>query len=283
MRYAVFRGLKVKVTRRQVLAIVLVFGFLIGLGLPLLQSTEGQTESLTVDKDYWLQLATNAWNYFQPGVGVDPVTGLHSAGLSYPYFTDWDLGNYIQAIIDVNELGILGSSGAWGSDARFNKILTFLETRSLDSNGVPYVTYQSANGTPYGNDTQGCTDAGELLMSLNDLRIFRPDLASAINYIVYNRTNYAPLEQEVDALASSTSIEDFHTASGFACFWPSQFSYMATNILNNILTAPTVTTYGEKLPVSSLMCEPLLLSIFNLPPNADLEKVADFSYLAQDA
>ena len=283
MRYVVFRGLKARANRKQVLAIVLIFGFLIGLALPFLPSIEGQTDGLTVDKDYWLQLATNAWNYFQPGVGVDPVTGLHSSGLSYPYFTDWDLGNYIQAIIDVNELGILSSSGTWGSDARFNKILTFLETRSLGSNAVPYATYQSADGTPYGNVTQVCTDAGELLMSLNNLRIFRPDLAGAINYIVYNRTNYAPLKQEVDALASSTDIGDFHTASGFACFWPIQFSSLATNILNNILTAPTVTTYGAKLPVSSLMCEPLLLSVFNLPPNADLEKVADLSYLAQDA
>src|SRR3990172_6498502 len=67
---------------------------------------------------YWLDLADTAWNYFQPGKGVDATTGLHQASLDWPYFTDWDLGLYIQTIIDAAKVGILSSEGAWGANAR---------------------------------------------------------------------------------------------------------------------------------------------------------------------
>jgi len=228
-------------------------------------------------------LANNAWKYFQPGVSVDSTTGLHSAGLGYPYFTDWDLGVYIQSIIAANQLGILSRSGSWGADARFNKILTFLQTRQLSSNGLPYVWYQSADGNPQVTDEQNAADTGELLVALNNLRVFRPDLADAINNIVYNRTNYAPLEQNVDGLTNSKNLYDYYVASGFAGFWPSRFSSLASSILDNIVSAPTVSTYGVSLPVSKLMCEPMLLSVFNLAPNAKLNGLADLVYLAHEA
>ena len=183
--------------------------------------TEGQQGSLVVDRAYWLGLANNAWKYFQPGVGVDSTTGLHSAGLGFPYFTDWDLGVYIQSIIDVNRLGILSTGGTWGADARFNKILAFLQTRQLTSNGLPYAWYQSVNGNPNGTEVQNAADTGELLVALDNLRVFRPDLAVTINNIVYNRTNYAPLQQAVDALTNSKNLYDYYVASGFAAFWPS--------------------------------------------------------------
>ena len=139
------------------------------------------------DRAHWLGLANNAWRYFQPGVGVDSKTGLHSSAWGWPYFTDWDLGVYIQAVVDANRLGIFGNDGTWGANARFDKILTFLETRELTS--------------------------------------------------IVNRTNYAPVEQEVDALKNSKNLYDYYVASGFAAFWPSRFSSLASPILNNILTA----------------------------------------------
>ena len=40
-----------------------------------------------------------------------------------------------------------------------------------------------------------------------------------------------------------------------------------SSILNNIVSAPTVSTYGVSLPTSKLTCEPLLLSVFNLASN----------------
>ena len=104
-----------KVKAKRVVGVFLIFLFLCGFGQLFVPVTEGQQSSLVVDRAYWLRLANNAWNYFQPGVGVDSTTGLHSAGLGYPYFTDWDLGVYIQAIIDVNQLGILSNKWHLGS------------------------------------------------------------------------------------------------------------------------------------------------------------------------
>jgi hypothetical protein len=273
----------VKVKAKRVVAFFLIFVFLFGIAQMFVPVTKGQQGSLVVDQSYWLRLANNAWNYFQPGVSVDSTTGLHSAALDYPYFTDWDLGVYIQSIIDVNQLGILNANGSWGADARFNKILTFLQTRQLTSNGLPYVWYQSANGNPHVTDEQNAADAGELLVALNNLRVFRSDLADAINNIVFTRTNYAPLEQAVDSLTNSTNLYDYYVASGFAGFWPSRFSSLASSILNNIVSAPTVSTYGISLPTSKLTCEPLLLSAFNLAPNTKLDGLAEQVNLASAA
>jgi hypothetical protein len=100
----------------------------------------------------------------------------------------------------------LSASGTWGADARVNKILTFLQTRQLNSNGLPYAWYQSENGNPYGTKIQNAADSEQLLVALNNLRFFRPELADTINNIVYNRTNYAPLEQAVDGLTNSKNI-----------------------------------------------------------------------------
>jgi hypothetical protein len=272
----------VKIKAKRVVGVFLIFLFLFGSAQLFFPVTEGQQSSLLIDREYWLRLATDAWKYYQPGVGVDSTSGLHSASLGYPYFTDWDLGIYIQAIIDANQLGILSSSGSWGADARFNKILTFLQTRQLSTDGLPYAWYQSANGKPYTTEVQNAADSGELLVALNNLRVFRSDLAEAINNIVFNRTNYATLEQAVDSLSNSKNIYDYYVTSGFASFWPSRFSNLATSILNNIASAPTVSTYGVPLPISKLTWEPLLLSIFNLAPNAKLDDLALRMYLAHE-
>ena len=141
----------------NVVSIFIIFIFLLGNAQNIFPITAGQQANLVVDRSYWLRLANNAWKYYQPGVGVDSTTGLHSAGLGFNDFTDWDLGVYIQATIDANKLGILDTGGSWGADARFNKILTFLKTRQLTSDGQPYCWYKSTDGTPSGNDhAVGC-------------------------------------------------------------------------------------------------------------------------------
>ena len=66
----------------------------------------------------WKTVAANAWQYFQPGNGVDRSTGLPKASLFFPYFTDWDLGVYIQAIIDANKTGLIGYDGDWGLNSQ---------------------------------------------------------------------------------------------------------------------------------------------------------------------
>ena len=130
---------------------------------------------------------------------------------------------------------------------------------------------------------QWAADTGELLVALNNLRVFSPNLAETINYIVYNRTNYTRLQQNVDDLTYSRNIYDYYIANGFAGFWPSRFSTLATTILNNIVSATTVSTYNVILPISKLTWEPLLLSIFNLPNNTKLNGLAKQVYLAHEA
>ncbi len=233
---------------------------------------------------YWLTLATNAWQYFQVGNNVNSATGLHASGQGYPYFTDWDLGVYIQAIIDADKLGIISDNGTYGADWRFNKILTFLGTRPLTSDGQPYDRYCTANGQNEDDSAQVATDAGNLLVALNNLKDYRPDLASTIDYIVYNRTNYEPEREAVSAVAGSVDIYDYYVACGFADFWPSQFSSEANTILNNIVNAPTVETYGVALPEAKITSEPLLLSIFNFQqPDSRLLNLSKQVYLAEEA
>jgi hypothetical protein len=272
-----------KVKAKRVVGVFLILLFLCGLGQFFVPVTEGQQSNLVVDRAFWVNLANNAWRYYQPGVGVDSKTGLHSSAWGWPYFTDWDLGVYIQAVIDANQLGILSNDGNWGANARFDKILTFLETRQLTSDRLPYSWYKAADGNMYVDETQNAADAGELLVSLNNLKIHKPDLANDINNIVYNRTNYAPLQTAVDALKNSKNLYDYYVASGFAGFWPSRFSSLTTIILNNILSAPTVMTYGVTLPKAKINCEPLFLSVFNLSPSAKLDSIADIAYLAHEA
>jgi hypothetical protein len=102
-------GIKVKASRKHALAIILILEFSVMIAQPLMLPAQAQSKNLTVDETYWLHLAKNAWNYFQPGAGVDPTTGLHESGIDYPYFTDWDLGVYIETVIDANKLGILST------------------------------------------------------------------------------------------------------------------------------------------------------------------------------
>ena len=135
----------------------------------------------------WQTVAANAWQYFQPGNGVDAKTGLPKASLGFPYFTDWDLGVYIQAIIDANKTGLIGFDGDWGSNARINKVLTFLETRELNNASYPYWFYQASDGKDYhaasdlANSNVDIVDSGRLFVALNNLKTFNNSLASRIN------------------------------------------------------------------------------------------------------
>ena len=57
-------------------------------------------------------MADNAWAYFSTGIGVDSTTGLpYAGGAGFKAFTDWDLGAYIQAVIDAQEIGMINSTG----------------------------------------------------------------------------------------------------------------------------------------------------------------------------
>lgn len=235
-------------------------------------------------KAYWRTVAKKAWDYFQVGKGVDATTGLHMASIGWPHFTEWDLGVYIQAIIDARKIGILSSDGPWGADARIEKILTFMENREISSNGLPYAWYTSDTGLPYGENPTGAIDVGKFLVALGNLKLFRPDLAERINQLVYERYNYSSLWDIVEGFAVFPGMYEYYVARGFAVFWPDKFSNVSESILDSIFSAPTVETpEGVELPKSKILSDPLLYSIFEIGPNSRVTELGERIYLAQEA
>ena len=245
----------------------------------------------------WQTVAANAWAYFQPDNGVDRNTGLPKASLGFPYFTDWDLGVYIQAIIDANRTGLIGYNGDWGANARIDKVLTFLETRELNSTtNYPYWFYQASDGKDYHASSDLATgivdpvDTARLFVALNNLKTFYPNLATRINNFVYNvnntRSNYAVLVPGVvNDCKTAISVYTYYCASGFASFWPNDLAGATDMVLNNIAKVPTTTngTYGVPLPEATISCEPLLCSVFELNNNTQLNALAKQVYLAHEA
>ncbi len=270
---------KVKYAAAVCLAILVLFGA----AQVFLFTSNGHEKSDVNNEAYWLELAENAWAYYQPGKGLNTQMGLHSAGLGWHYFTDWDLGLYIQAIIDVEQLGILNRDGAWGADDRFDKILNFLETRELTSIGLPYILYDSENGAKYGDQQANACDTGKLLVALHNLKVHRPSLATRIDFIVYNRTNYEPFMNGWDTLVSRLSIYDYYVTRGYGFFWPANFTTVSETFLNSIASAPPLETYGVTVPKASLASEVLLHSIFELEPNSKVLNLTQQIYSAHEA
>jgi hypothetical protein len=248
----------------------------------------------TINSTVWMQVAANAWQYFQPGVGVDSNTGLPYAGgaTGFHYFTDWDLGVYIQAVIDANKTGLIGNDGAWGSSARLEKVVRFLETREVNATtGYPFWFYDATTGLDYhalsdlSTDTVDVVDTGRLFVALNNLRVFDSSLATRINNIVYNRSNYTALVSSIASSASSNSIYAYYFDSGFASFWP-QLASVPGKILGNIVNSGNVTSpYGNvSLPNAAITGDPLLCSVFELNNNdSRLLALSKQVYLAHEA
>jgi hypothetical protein len=246
--------------------------------------------SREIDTEVWRDVASNAWAYFQPGIGVDSKTGLPYAGASdFKGFTDWDLGVYVQSVIDAQKIGLITTDGDWGSNQRIEKVMHFLETRPLnESTNFPFWFYDATNAQDYHQLSDKVTnpvdgaDTGRLLLALDNIKNFQPSIASRINYVVYNRTDYTSLLSGVTS--SDTNIYAYYIYSGYAAFWPSQVGNVPSEILTNIASKPKVTTYGVSLPNIPLTCEPLLCSIFEL--NRTDSRLTDLMgqvYLAHEA
>jgi len=250
-----------------------------------------------INSTIWREVAANAWAYFQPGVGVDNITGLPyaSTGGLFKAFTDWDLGSYIEAIVDAQQIGLINSTGAWGSDARLDKVFTFLETRPLNTTTEwPFWFYNSTDGqgfmtnTTYASDGLDITDTGALFVALNNLITYNASWKQPVDNFVYNvynnRSNYADLVTGLQAYVNSNSIYGYLIVSGFACFWPQQLDNIPNQIMINIDNSPTITTFNVTLPDVPITCEPLLLSIFELKNNdTRLMNLMNQVYLAQEA
>ena len=249
----------------------------------------------TIDRTVWTAVATVAWQYFQNSVeGVNYNTGLpHAGGYYCPQFTDWDLGGYIQAVIDAQKIGLINTYGDWGSFARLDKVLTFLETRELNSAAqYPYQFYFSTDSHAESDGataTVDTTDTGRLFVALNNLKVYNSNWTQRINNFVYNvygnRSNYAALVPKLKSeFATSNSIYAYYICSGFASFWPNQLGSVPDKILSNIANSPTVMTNNVALPKASISCDPLLRSVFDLNNNSSkLLSLANQVYLAHEA
>lgn len=260
------------------------------------RSTEVVTNAQTLNSSVWRQVASYAWNYFQPGTGVDSRTGLPASGDTVSFFTDWDIGVYLQAVMDAQKVGLIGSDGPWGSSARIDKVLSFLETRDLNSTThYPYWFYEN-DGTVYhdlsdkATDVCNIADTGRMFVALNNVKTFNSSFANRIDNLVYNvygnRSDYTSLVPRIKTEGTTSSnIYAYYAFSGFASFWPNQLRDIPTKILSNIMSSPTVKTPENiTLPNSRLTEDPLLCSIFELSNNPpQLTALAKQVYLAQEA
>lgn len=262
-----------------------------------------------MDSSVWKEVARQAWQYFQPGVGIDSTTGLPGAVSGWPYFTDWDLGVYIQAIIDAQKMGLVSWEGDWGVAYRFDKVLTFLETRPLNEYDYPFWFYQAGNGQNYQSRSDGATgnldavDSGRLFVALNNLRKYSPDYASRIdNIVLQGRSDYTAILPEIQSESNKTSLYAYYVWSGFAAFWPDEVGNVSKQILNNIKNSEPVSVNQQivlpngtvvqgngnvTLPNAEILCEPLLQSVFELNNNDNeertyLENLSRQVYLAHE-
>ncbi len=251
-------------------------------------------------KETWKRVGEFAWAYFQPGSGVDSTTGLPGSGPWCPFFTDWDLGVYVQAVLDAQAIGLIGTEGQWGANDRLEKVVTFLENRELNATThYPYWFYQG-NGANYQQESDKATDlvnvcdTGRLFVALDNTRTYAakndPTLVTRINNVIYNvngnRSDYAALVPGVKAESTySTNIYAYYTLAGFACFWPKELADIQTSIINNIIKSGTITTpENVTLPKGRLTGDPLFGAIFDLTNNpAQLTTIAKQIYLAHEA
>ncbi len=253
----------------------------------------------TINSTVWKQVAAAAWSFFQPGIGVDSNTGLpYGGGKSFPDFTDWDLGVYIQTVIDAQKIGLISATGAWGANDRIDKVLTFLETRPLnDTTHYPFWFYDATTGQDDHLESDNSTavvdivDTGVLFVALNNLRVFDSTYAEQVNNIVLNESanqnggsNYAALLPNIVSTADSNSIYAYLFTSGFASFWPSDklcsHRYSKQHHKFAASYKPLRQRHVAGAPVT---CDPLLLSVFNLNDSNELSGYMNQVYLAHEA
>lgn len=223
----------------------------------------------------WMHMAAKAWSYFAPGVGVDEKTGISRASNNWPRVTDWDVGNYIVALVDARELGLIGDSGPWGFRDRVNRILSFLEERELAQGGVPYSWYESSTGRPWRKYRTNFWDSGMLLAALHYLEGRSPEYAARVHSIV-SRVNYKSL------LISHPS-----GPYGYLCSWGFRSfgigKYDPEIMLKDMISCegcPRI--YGVQVP-RVLIGDPVALSVIVLGPTRNRIELMDIYTRAMEA
>jgi len=218
-------------------------------------------------KNQWLGYAKIAWQFFKPGVGVSPTTGLMYAFPNYHEFTDWDLASYIEAVLAAEKLGLITQNGTWGADYRLKLVLNFLETRVLTNTSIPYQFYDSDTGgiaPDVGPVVGNPTDEGKLLIAFYNMRIAHPELAQSIENAM-SRVNYKHL-----ALTPGfASVSEY-----------SQYSGIGFRLWN--FTIPNFPNLENVTP-GMIVPEPVLSAILDNVSNDYLNKLGMSLYLAHYA
>ena len=234
----------------------------------------------------WNYLAQVAWRYFQPSPAgaVDSSTGLSYGTLDWHYITDWDTGNYLVAILDAQALGLNTQTGVWGTDYRLNKVLSYLQTRTLRSdNGLPYWAYHSTDGSPGTDQSRLVTDVadtGRLLVALYVVETKRPDLATTVNQILSRVTPTGATLHDVyntNFIQGKTygDLYGYYFTLGFK-----QFGFDVTSSMtawNNLNSGPKVNVYGQLLPLTNIGSEIFLNGMLEIPNLVD-STFADLAY-----
>ena len=223
------------------------------------------TAFTSADSLDWLGIARVAWRYYQPGVGVNPETGINRAKLDWDALTDWNTGSYIIATIEAHRLGLVESNGTWGFRDRMGRVLRHLLTRQLTANlGVgnwPYWSYYW-DGRPYYNPVYLYTDvsdAGRLLYALDILRKHDPSFSQQVQQ-VYQRckTAYDVMATHIDRHPTYYGVLE---AVGF-----SAFGYNKSDIANvfDSWKGGFVDVEGQMLPRTATVTEPTLHGVLEL-------------------
>lgn len=240
--------------------------------------------SETYSSSDWLNWAQVAWQYFQPGVNVNPATGLDRATASWNCFTDWDVGTYIYATIFARRLNLISdgtTTGDWQFSDRVNKVLTFLQNRPLYGSR-PYMAYDWSTGkacSDTGSALSDTADQGRMLSALHALMVFNPSYSSQVEAI-YARSQaaYATLSTQ-----PGTGYYDYLFAEGYAAF-----GYDESRVFKAIdnYNGPYITVYDYQLPQVKTGAEPLNHVIFESeyavhPPSPNFLDFAKRVSLAQ--
>jgi len=260
-----------------VIAVTLVLGYLFTH-----QQNTTDLQSTQEWEEAWLNYAKIAWRYFQPGVGVNPTTGLQYANTEWHKFTSWDLAGYILAIINAEELGLLPRDGDWGADYRVGKILRFLQNRPLTEDRLPYLVYDAeTGGLPPGVEAQSTNacDEGRLLTALYKLKQHSPDLAQVIDDIV-SRVDYVKLALGVVA----NHFYDYYIARGFKFFGFDGYEPIARalQVVQKMAGDEHIEVYGERLPKVEVTSEPMLHGLLELDPQPLFKDYASRVYRVQE-
>jgi len=248
-------------------------------------SEQGPAALTTYSSSDWLNWARTAWQYYEPGVGVNRASGLHRATLYWDCFTDWDLGTYLFSILFARKLNLIADgsrSGDWQFNDRIKKLLTFLQNRPMFG-PMPYWAYDWATGAPCSNGRLTLSvkeDQGRLLGALHALVVFRPSYSSQVaSILARSRSAYDALSTQL-----GTDYYSYLIAEGYATFGYNESAIF--DAMNSYESGPSYSVYGQQLPQLSTLAEPFDLAILEGPmigyaPSSAFLDFAHRDYLAQ--